>query len=426
MTAFIGWLAVLIFLSGLFSCSETSLFSLSKSDISYLNQHSPASGRRAESLLAFPRKTLITILIGNMFVNILSSSTCESYIHTSFPGGSILVSLAVMTPLILLFGEVAPKIIAFQLRRKTVPVLSLLVRFLYYVLYPLQYIVFKLTDPFIRLIFSVFPRKSSPQGSYSEEEIKAAVDIGSARGIFDQHEKTLITNLLKFRPTTAKYVLTPRTDIYSIDIDAPVADIKERITESPYSRIPVYRESADNIIGVFLLKDIFSDKNIFADKITFVRHLKEPYFVPETIKAHLLFSLMVRRQMHIHFAVDEYGGLEGLVTLDDVLSEIFGSIKEEHERELLFWPAKEEPGSFIVKAGLPIEEYNHLLKPEIEDEDAVTVGGFISNRLGCVPDPGDSLEYREYIFTVLAASDRRSLLIKITPPGRSGGRDGSA
>ena len=376
MTAFIGWLAVLIFLSGLFSCSETSLFSLSKSDISYLNQHSPASGRRAESLLAFPRKTLITILIGNMFVNILSSSTCESYIHTSFPGGSILVSLAVMTPLILLFGEVAPKIIAFQLRRKTVPVLSLLVRY--------------------------------------------------ARGIFDQHEKTLITNLLKFRPTTAKYVLTPRTDIYSIDIDAPVADIKERITESPYSRIPVYRESADNIIGVFLLKDIFSDKNIFADKITFVRHLKEPYFVPETIKAHLLFSLMVRRQMHIHFAVDEYGGLEGLVTLDDVLSEIFGSIKEEHERELLFWPAKEEPGSFIVKAGLPIEEYNHLLKPEIEDEDAVTVGGFISNRLGCVPDPGDSLEYREYIFTVLAASDRRSLLIKITPPGRSGGRDGSA
>jgi len=415
MTAFLIWLAVLIFLSGLFSCSETSLFSLSKSDITYLNRHSPLTGSRTERLLATPRKTLITILIGNMFVNILSSSTCESFIHTAYPEFSILISLAVMTPLILVFGEVAPKIIAFQLRRRTVPFLSLLIRFLFFLFYPLQYVIFKLTDPFINLITCITPDRGNKSDTYSEEEVKAAIEIGSSRGLFDEYERTLIANLLKFRPTTAKYILTPRTEIYSIDINSPISEIQDRIRHSPFSRIPIYEESADNIIGVFLLKDIFSHEHLFADKKTFITHLKKPYFVPETIKAHRLFSMMVRRQMHIHFIVDEYGGLEGLVALEDVLSEIFGSIQEESEQEKLFWPAPDAADTFIVKAGMPIDEYNEYLIPEITDEDSVTVGGFVSSRLGRVPDLDDSVEYKGYLFTVLSASDRRSLLIRIGP-----------
>jgi len=417
MTAFLGLLALLLLLSALFSCSETSLFSLSRSDISYLETHVSPAARRIKRLIGTPRRTLITILIGNMFVNVLSSAACEGYIHRLFPAYSVLVSAAIVTPLILVWGEIVPKTIGFQLRRKAAPILSLPVAVLFYLFYPLQWIVFKFTDPFLSLFTSFLPSSwtAKEPEKYSDEEIRAAVDIGSAQGLFDAYEKELITKFISFRRVTAKYVLTPRVKIFSVDVNMPLPELRKVVETSPYSRIPVYDHSEDDIIGVILQKDLFSHPHMFDDRAAFIRRLHRPYFVPESLGIYELFRLMVKRRVHIHFVVDEYGGLEGLVTLTDVVSELFGEIEDKAHRRYFFWPKKGRRNTFIVWAGTPISEYNRYLHPRIEDDDSVTLGGFLSARLGKVPRPGDSCTYAGHVFTVISASDTRSILVEVSP-----------
>ncbi|MFC1582091.1 hemolysin family protein [Planctomycetota bacterium] len=420
---FLTWLAVLIFLSAFFSCSETSLFSLNQSDISYLKENRPHWGRTAERLLANPRKTLITILIGNMFVNILSTAMAEEYLHHALGPLSILISLIVMTPLILIFGEIAPKIIAFQVRRRTVPVIAGIIRLLYFVFYPVQIIIFAVSNPFILFFARVFPVEADPDsgaGTYSDEEIEAGIGIGVTRGIFDTYEERLIINIMKFGHVTARHILTPRTAIESVDINQPVDAIRRAVYASKYARIPFCQGSKDNIIGVFLQKDILTETDIFTDTAAVRQHLNPPYFVPETIKADRLFHLMVKRQMHIHFVVDEYGGLAGLVTLEDILEDVFGTIRDEKSGEPEFSLKPDSAGVYIVKAHMTIDDFNRELEPRIEHEDAITVGGFMCARLGRIPSQGDTLEYRGYVFAVTAASPRQPVLIEILPPARAG------
>lgn len=352
-----------------------------------------------------------------MFVNILSTVTCEKYMHESFRELSIIISLAVMTPLILVFGEIVPKILAFQLKRKLVVVISPFIRVLFYILYPLQWVIFVLSTPFNTLFLSIFPRQDARKGTakYNKDEINAAIEIGRKRNIFDDYEKTLIKNMLSFDSITAKYIVTPRTEIFSIDITKPMKTIKESVYRSEYSRIPFYDSDKDNIEGVLLRKDIFNIPNIFKNKKIFKGHLKEAFFVPETIKIKDLFRVMVKRKTHIHFVVDEYGGLEGLLTLEDILSEIFGKTKEDKNVGEDFRIKKGSQNTYIVKASITLEEFNKHLKPEINDSDSVTLGGFMEDKLGHIPKSGDAVEYNHYVFKAILTSDRKSILVEVAP-----------
>jgi len=380
-----------------------------------LRQDAPVTGKRVDRLLRMPRRTLISILIGNMFVNIMASAKCEQYLHIHFPRYSIVISLAVVTPLILVFGEIAPKIIAFRLNKNLAPFISFMVSVLYYLFIPFQVIVYALSNPFISF-FSSLSRDTTLKytSNYNDEELNAAVAIGTSRNIFDDFEQNLIVNMARFRSVTARHILTPRTRIFSLDIKSDPDKLREDCIESAFARIPIYEDNKENIIGVLLKKDMFKEEDIFAGETTLRSYLRPARFVPETIRADKLFGMMMQRKMHIHFIVDEYGGLEGIVTLDDLIADIFGTSYDDKHEDDNISKLPGDPFRFKATGLTPLDECNRVLPEPIEDDNAVTLAGYLANQLGTIPHPGNSLEQGNYRFKVKPGSgDDDDVIVQI-------------
>ena len=407
-----GYLIAIIILtlcSTFFSATETAFSSANK--IKLKNMAADDNKRAALALrLAEDFDRLITaVLVGNTIANIVMTSVATVYgIMTWGSRIGPTIATVIVTVLILVLGEISPKIIAREYSEEVALFLAPMVRALILVLTPLTFI-FNGLKIFLK---KAFGRNDEPE--FSEDELLTIVEEAEAGGAIGEEQSELIANAIEFNDIEAIDILTPRVDIVAVERGTPVAEIKKVFRESGLSRLPVYEDDLDNIIGVINQKDLYNN-NVKTIKET-EKIIKPVAYVAETLKAAVLLRKMQAKRTHIAIVVDEYGGTTGLVTLEDIIEEIVGDIYDEHDavesRDVK--PAGKD--TYLVSGGANLEDFFDMFDEEIE-ADATTVNGWVMIELDRLPKTGDSFDYesRHKIFhvRVTKADARRALMTRI-------------
>lgn len=411
-------LLVLLVLSALFSAAETSFTAISDIKFNKLAGENPRNFKYLEKLLKQPGKMLTTILVGNNIVNILSSIISTIIFMKILIGlgshniaANTLIITLIMTTLILIFGEITPKTIAIRNPEK----ISLHSSRFIYVVSILFYPIIRVLNLISKLVIRLTGGTKLDKGTLvTEEEIKILINMGRKEGVLEEDEEKMLNSIIEFGDIIVREIMTPRTDIVAVEEYTSPRKVVDLIRRDGHSRIPVYKEKIDNITGLIYAKDLLSVPEEELEKASFLKDLlREPYFVPETKKIDEVLSEMRAKKKHLAIVVDEYGGTSGLVTIEDILEEIVGDIKDEYD-------AKEEPiiklseAEYIISGTINVSELNEQLAINLPvEEDYDTIAGFIVNRLGQIPKVGDVVEYEDLILKVTDARRRRILQIEM-------------
>lgn len=405
---------ILLIFSGLVSASEVALFSLSNETIEKFSKSKIKSHKLASKLLEHPQRLLLTILISNNLINIAIALTSTilmiklSHALNINPEYLISLNIIIITSIVLIFGEILPKVIAAKQPEKVSTFTSQILNVFSITLYPLVEIFLMITNIFKK-------RLPKARANLLIEEIRPLIELGGKYGVIRKEEEEIIKNLLQFPNKTVKDVMISRVDMVAIEVNTDLNQIIKKIRESGLSRLPVYQEQIDNIIGILYAKDIiqFIRNRRARKKFDIRKLLKEPIFVPETMKLETLLKEFKQKKMHIAIVVDEFGGTAGLVTLQDIITEIFGEIESEKVKEKPFEKIKEN--EFLIDASLTIEEVNELLGTNLKTTqiDYDTIGGFILEIIGKIPNEKDVINYENLKFTIEEVENRRIKKIRV-------------
>ena len=390
-------LIILLMLSGFFSASETALMSLSKIRTRHLVEEGVKGAKLLEKLTDNPNKLLGSILIGNNIVNIGASALASSIIAKVVGGTTgIAIATGVMTVLILIFGEITPK----SLAKQNTEAVSLKV------IKPINFIV-KIFTPFVWIfghisafIIKLFGGDSSTSQPFiTQEELKTMVDVSEEEGVLEIEEKEMIFNVFEFGDLQVKDVMVQRVDIIAVSIDATYEEVLQVIKEEQFSRIPVYNETIDDIIGILNVKDlIFIDD--YKTNFDVRKYMRESYYTFEFKKIIQLFSEMKKTRNHITVVLDEYGGTVGIVTIEDLVEEIVGEIEDEYddENDKEIEVIKED--EYIVDGSFRLHDLSDEIGVNIESEEFDSIGGFIIGLLGRMPKEKEEVDYQNIRFIV--------------------------
>lgn len=385
-------LVVLILLSGFFSASETALTAYRSNHLERLDEE---KNRKIYDILKKwlkdPNDMLTGLLIGNNIVNILASSIATVIVVNEFGqnSSSVLLATGIMTILILIFGEITPKLIA---RNNT----STIAEFVVVVIFAMSFIL----KPFIYLLVLISKligrilgiNLTSSQIMITEEDIISFVNVGNAEGIIEEDEKEMIHSIVTLGETTAKEVMTPRTSMLAFEGTKTINEVWNEIIENGFSRIPIYNETIDEIIGIVYVKDLMGhikDGNLDLPISQFVR---AAYFIPETKSIIEVLKEFRNLKVHIAIVLDEYGGTVGLVTIEDLIEEIVGEIRDEYDDEEEEFFKKISDNEYEVDGMIDIETLDKELELELPiSEDYESLGGLIVTELGRICDVGDEI-----------------------------------
>ncbi|MCK5242702.1 HlyC/CorC family transporter [bacterium] len=408
-------LVILFFFSGFFSASETALMGLGRSRLAHAIEKGGAQGRALECWKNDPNKLLTTILIMNNMVNITATTVAAFLaVHISeilqYSRGQMgALVAAVVTVVIIIFGEVTPKVLAIHKSEKIALLVIRPLVLLAKILHPLSRFLVFIASIFLRP-FGLKPGSSIPM--VTEEEIHALIKIGADEGVLEDQEHQMIHGVISLGETQVREVMVPRTEMECVNADHSMDRIINQIVQAGYSRMPVYKGSVDNLVGVVYSKDVIS---VLQNKELIVLQdiLRIPYFVPETKKVDELLHEFQRGKLHLAVVVDEYGGTSGLVTLEDLIEEIVGEIRDEYDVEEKNIE-KTEDKTWLVNAQTDIKEINDVLEIELPDmKDLNTIGGFVINLLGHLPKKGEQIIHQNLHFTIIAASSHKIDKIQI-------------
>ena len=401
------FLAILLVFSAFFSGSETALFSLSRLTVEKLKHTRPERGLVISRLLSKPRRLLVSVVVGNMLVNILSATLAERLFAGLFSSGPLyslawVFSTIVMTFLILILGEVAPKVLAINRAERfslaVAPAISLLEK----VVSPIRIVVHGISD----WIIFFFDKKHHPEETpLTREELTTALHLGSREGTLNGDEKEMITEIFKLGDKSVRQLMTPRNEIASFEVDTPLEEIAAVIKEKEYSRIPIYSGKVENVIGILYPKDLVMARARGAERLNLGEFLRKPYFIPEIMKASHLLKEFLERKIHIALVVDEYGGISGLITLDDLIEEIVGEIRERGETPPEYTIVDED--TIQLKGRLELDFINDEFDLNLAGEKNVTLGGILCECLGHIPQPGEVYQEGDIRFTVVNLKGRR-------------------
>ncbi len=382
-------LGFFILFSSFFSGSETALMSVSKVKIRHEMHRGVERAKAVDRLLKSPTKLLTTILVGNNVVNIAGSALATTLALDLFGSHGPWIATIFMTVLVLLFGEITPKSFAAQNPEKVSYWSAPYLLFLGVIFKPLVKVLVKITNIIIRLIGGD-PNKQQP--FITEDEIIRVVNVGEEEGVIEEVEKEMIHSIFEFDDTVVREVMIPRIDMVSIEKNTPIEEVVDIIIEKGYSRIPVYSETIDNIVGVLYAKDLlkFLKKDFHDIKIEEL--MRTAYYIPDSKKVNQLLSELRVKKVHMAIVLDEYGGTAGIVTIEDLLEEIVGDIQDEYDVEELDYHFISD-SELIVDARMPVDELNDLLNGSFPEEDYDTIGGLVLGILGHVPFSGETLEY---------------------------------
>lgn len=400
---------VLVALSAFFSSTETAVNSVSRARLLDMQEKDVRGSAKALKMLDEYDKTITTLLIGNNIVNIGASSIAAVLFTKLIGSYGAAVSTGVLTLLILSFGEVIPKCYAKENSEKLLVRLSGIIWFLMIMLTPLSILFIKLNGVAIKLSGG-----GNDAPSVTEDELKYIIESIEEEGVLEEAESEMVQSALEFDEKTVFEILTPRVDVVAIDIDDPEDEIKKLIVEERFSRIPVYQDSIDNIIGILHTRD-YLEALANSEKPDIEKLLSEPFFVYKKRRLAALLSDMKRKHTHIAVVADEYGGMLGIVTMEDLLEELVGEIWDEDEEEQLQCRRIGE-GCYEVIGDMPLDDLLKLFDiPEKEVETTSnSVGGWVTETLGSIPEKGQKLEISGLSMRVLDISEQRinKLIIK--------------
>lgn len=404
-------LIILLILSAFFSGSEVALFSLDKNKIKELKKTPGILAKYISSLLETPRRLLVTILLGNTIINVAASILGVTIALDAAPifnisrDVALLIQIVILTVLILIAGEITPKVFASKNPITFSKIICIPLYWTSVLIYPVSKI---LTD-----LIKYFSSKLSFDRSKTailSTDLTELADIGVEAGTLEEDEHELIHGLVSFKTVTVREVMTPRVDITSISLDTTFDELMEVITASGHSRIPLYDNNLDDVIGVIYAKDLlpFLADAELKEKLSLKTIARPAMFVPESKLISDLLHEFQEKNMHMGIVVDEYGGTAGLVSLEDILEEIVGEIHDEYDNEENEITKLDE-NSYLVLGKYLIDELNDLFGEDFssEDDDYDTVGGFIFNHIGTIPEEGDNFEYGNYKFTVKEIDNKR-------------------
>jgi len=408
-------LVVLLALSAIFSAFESAIFNASYIKLESLSKKS----NLAKKILSLKKRTdsvISTIVLGNNFVNILFSAIVTYLAIKIAESKNVSQSLAVIvatiiaTLVIVLFGETVPKSIGAYLSEKSSMKLYYPFMLFWFLFYPLALALSHITNGFLKL-FHI--KKRGKRIFDTQEEMLSMLEIGKEEGIIEKTEQKMIFSIFEFGDTLVREVMTPRVDIISLSVESTLDDVLKCIMNSNHSRIPIYENNIDNIIGILYIKDLFKIFSAKTEKTTDLQSiLRNAYFVPETKGVDELFNEMQKNKIQIAMVFDEYGGLSGLITIEDILEEIVGEIQDEYEVEEKT-SQKIGENAYLISGTLEVEDFNEHFNANFSDEEATTIGGIILEKLGRLPNPGEEISINKFKFIISKIRNRRIVQVKV-------------
>ena len=403
-------LVILLIGSGFFSASETSLMSLSKIRIRHMKEEGVKGAKLVANLTEDSNKLLSTILVGNNIVNIAATSISTALFTSLIPGASgVAIATALMTVLVLLFGEITPKTIAANNSEKVAIFVSKPIKVIIFILRPVVW-VFNLVTGLIFKILGVKDKGNQPY--ITEEELKTMVNVSHEEGVLEIEERQIINNVFQFGDMQAKEAMVQRLDMIAIDSEDNYEQIIEMFKTEKLSRMPVYNESIDDIIGILNIKDIIflSDEEI--ENFDIKDYMREPFFTYEFKKITQLLEEMKIEKSQMAIVVDEYGGTAGLITLEDLIEVIVGDIEDEYdEEEEEIQVIKED--EYVVDGSIKITDVNELIGVRLESEEFDSIGGYIIGHLRRLPEENEVIEVDHIKFCIESLDKNRIKKVRI-------------
>lgn len=393
---------MLLFLSAFFSGSETALFSLNTIKLRKMERRGKDT-RIISELLKEPSRLLVTLLIGNTLVNVVISVVATSLSLQLFGNKGLGLAIGVVTFLLLIFGEVTPKTFAIEKGESLSLIVAKPLKYFSHLIFPLRNILRLIADRLIRL--TRISSKREP--TLTEEELKTIIDVGHREGVVKKGEREMIRSVLEFTDTEARDIVTPRVDIKAASLDMTQQEFLEFARKIKHSKIPVYENSVDKVVGVIYAKETFLNP-----ERSFVESIRPVAFIPGTKKIDDLLKAFDEQKTKIAIVVDEYGGTDGLVTLEDILEEIFGEIYDEFETpEHLI--EKIDDKRFKVSGKVAIIDVNEKLNLNIPEGEYETLAGFVLELLDKIPVEGERVKFKDLTFVIEKMIGKRIKMVLI-------------
>ena len=406
---------LLICMSGFFSGSETALTAVSRGRMRQLEINGSARAGAVAKLTENKERLIGALLIGNNLVNVLSSALATSLFLTLFGESGVVYATLVMTVMLVIFAEVLPKYLGIsQTDRFALTVVPLIRRFVA-VVAPLAHAV----DIIVRrILLFVGIRIGAGQSILSaHEELRGAVEVLHEEGSFVKEERDRLGGVLDLSELDVGDIMVHRTAMHLVNADDPAEVVVREILESPYTRIPVWRGETDNIVGIVHAKDLLRALHTVDNdpsRIDIMKVANKPWFVPDTTMLQDQLNAFLRRKAHVALVVDEYGELEGLVTLEDIIEEIIGDIADEHDVEVA-GVTTEADGSVVVDGSVPIRDLNRALDWDLPDDNANTIAGLVIHEAKTIPAEKQAFTFHRKRFIVLKREKNRITRLRIRP-----------
>ena len=398
--------AILMALSAFFSSSETALFSLTSVQLEQMRRKGHPRIGLIERLLTRPRRLIMTILIGNELANVAASVISATIIIQLMGIGSKWLNLFVMVPILLLVGEVTPKTLAIRNNIAFAAFECRPIEFFALIVKPLRWLIRAVADVFITFVIG----KERSQGNIiTEDMVRVLAHDAVGEGALDRTEAQFIDHIFDFGNKTLEDVMTPRSDIFFLPLLSSIYEKVEELRRTRHTKVPIYREHRDHIVGILYARDLLGAdlEELSTDPQKFIKLLREPYFVPESKQAAELFNTFRERRMSCALTVDEYGGVTGLVTMEDLLECIFGDIHSPSDISSHVYIKELGKGRYSIDGAMPIEDLNERIGSNLDDESAETVGGLLLNEYGELPAEGTVIVINDLQFKVIEVEENR-------------------
>lgn len=407
----------LIAMSAFYSASETSMTGASRARMFQLEKDGDKAAARVNRLTQNPDRLIGALLLGNNFLNTLAGALTTALLVDLFGSAptTIAIATAVVTALVLIFAEVMPKTYAFAYPEATARRVSLPVAISVTLLGP----VVEAVRWIVRVTLGLFGVKVSriADEDAAIEEIRGAIELGKQEGVVEKSDRDRVTGVLDLDDLDVSDIMVHRKVMKMLDADVPAREIIQQVLATSHSRLPLFRGEQENIVGVLHAKDILqavADAQGALDTVDLAPFIREPWYVPDTTTLKEQLEAFLKKRNHFALVVDEYGALQGLVTLEDILEEIVGDIIDEHD--IAVQGVRPQPdGSVNVDGWLPIRDLNRAMEWDLPDEQAVTVAGLVIHEAQAIPDPGQRFSFHGYRFQILRKARNQILAVRVTP-----------
>ena len=410
-------LIVLLTIGALISAAETSMTAASRARLHQLERDGDRAAARVNKLIGNQENLIGAILLSNNVVNILASAVTTAVLSAVLPGAlGVLIATVVMTVLIVVFGEILPKTLAITRPENVARALALPTYWIVRIFGPLAYA----AQWIVRHTLRPFGVKLSMEMDVlaAHEEIRGTVDYHHSEGLVETGDRYMLGGVLDLAELDVSDVMVHRKNMEMLDVGLPVREVVGQALDAPHTRLPLYRDDPENIVGVLHAKDLLRALAAHEGRIEGIDIMtiaREPWFIPETTNLKDQLNAFLKRRSHFALVVDEYGALQGLVTLEDILEEIVGEIEDEHDPTIQGL-TREPDGSIIVDGEVTIRDLNRAMNWDLPDDEAVTVAGLVIHEAQAIPDVGQTFIFHGHRFQVLRRLRNQITSLRVSPP----------